>query len=73
MTVRIEDGLRRALVARARAQGKTLSALVRETLEEAVADRPLEDRIGHLRGCLRLSKPRAGSWHERLRERNWRR
>ena len=33
VTVRIDDDLRRALEARARAQGKTLSAIVRETLE----------------------------------------
>jgi plasmid stability protein len=73
VTVRIDDGLRRALEARARAQGKTLSAMVRETLEGAVADKPLGSRVGHLRGRLRLAPPAAGTWREALREHNWRR
>ena len=71
--MRIDDDLRRALEARARAQGKTLSAMVRETLEGAVADRPVGSRVGHLRGRLRLASPLAGTWRETLRERNWRR
>jgi hypothetical protein len=71
--VRIDDDLRRALEARARAQGKTLSAMVRETLEGAVANKPLGSRVGHLRGRLQLAPPVAGTWREALRERNWRR
>jgi hypothetical protein len=73
VTVRIDDDLRRALEARARAQGKTLSAMVRETLEGAVAHKPLGSRVGHLRGRLRLAPPSPGTWREALRERNWRR
>ena len=73
VTVRIDDDLRRALEARARAQGKTLSAMVRETLEGVVAERPLGSRVGHLSGRLRLDSPIAGTWREKLRERNWRR
>jgi hypothetical protein len=72
VTVRIEDDLRRALEARARAQGKTLSAMVRETLAGAVAARPFGSRVGHLRGRLRLASPITGTWREKLRERNWR-
>jgi hypothetical protein len=72
VTVRIDDDLRRALEARARAQGKTLSAMVRETLEDAVVERPFGSRVGHLRGRLRLPCPIAGAWREKLRERNWR-
>lgn len=73
VTVRIDDDLRHALEARARAQGKTLSAMVRDTLEGAVAERPLGSRVGHLRGRLRLVSPAAGTWREKLRDRNWRR
>jgi hypothetical protein len=73
VTVRIDGDLRRALEARARAQGKTLSAMVRETLEGAVAERPFGSRSGHLRGRLRLASSIAGTWREKLRERNWRR
>ena len=72
VTVRIDEDLRRALEARARAQGKTLSAMVRETLEGAVAERSFGSRVGHLRGRLRLPSPVAGTWRRRLRERNWR-
>ncbi len=72
VTIRIEDELRQALVSKARAQGKTLSAMVRETLENAVTDRPLAGRVGHLRGRLQLVSPKPGSWRDRLRERNWR-
>jgi plasmid stability protein len=72
VTVRIADDLRRALEARARAQGKSLSTTVREALEATVADGPAGIRVGHLRGRLRLSAPSAGTWREKLRERNWR-
>ena len=72
VTVRIDDDLRRALKARAQAQGKTLSAMVRETLEGAVAERPFGSRAGHLRGRLGVATPIAGTWREKLRERNWR-
>lgn len=72
VTVRIDDDLRRALEARARAQGKTLSATVREALEGAVSDNPLGARVGHLRGRLRLAPPVTGTWRQALRERNWR-
>jgi hypothetical protein len=72
VTVRIGEELRRALMARARAQGKTVSAVVRETLETVVAQTSFASRAGSLRGRLRLAPPAAGSWQERLRQRNWR-
>jgi hypothetical protein len=73
VTIRLDQALRRALEARARRQGKSLSAMVRETLEVAVAEGPLSTRVGPLRGRLRLSAPIAGSWRAHLRKRNWRR
>ncbi len=72
VTIRIDEDLRRALEARARALGKTLSATVRETLEVAVAETPLGSRVGHLRGRIRLASPAPATWGDRLRERNWR-
>jgi hypothetical protein len=72
VTVRIGDDLRRALEARAKAQGKSLSATVREALEATVADGPVGIRVGHLRGRLQPSPPSAGTWRAKLRERNWR-
>ena len=72
LTIRTDDALRRALEERARAQGKTVSAFVREILTSAVAERPLEARVGHLRGRLRLDSPTERTWRDRLREHNWR-
>lgn len=71
LTVRTDAELREALDRRAEAEGKTVSEVVREILERAVAERPLAQRIGHLRGRLRLDSTGA-AWRERLRERNWR-
>lgn len=72
LTVRTDDELRGALARRAEAQGKTLSEVVREILEEALVERPREARIAHLRGSLRLPRPETEPWRSRLRERNWR-
>lgn len=71
LTVRTDDSLREALRRRAAAQGKTISALVREILEAALVERPFSARTGHLRGCLDLSPPK-DDWGRRLREQNWR-
>jgi plasmid stability protein len=72
LTIRTDPELRKALEERAFAQGKTVSALAREILREALDERPMELRTGHLRGRLRLGGVRSGSWREVLRERNWR-
>lgn len=72
LTVRTDESLRKALEERARAQGKTLSEFVREVLREAVDDRPLAARTGHLRGRLTLDRQDADAWREELRRRNWR-
>ena len=73
LTIRTDDSLREALAKRAKSQGKSVSTLVREILEEAVAERPLKDRIGHLRGRLRLDKAVTGDWRHSIRKANWRR
>ena len=72
LTIRTDEALRDGLAKLASAQGRTLSDLVREILERALAERPLLGRIGHLRGKLRLRPPEAGTWRERLRAQNWR-
>ena len=72
VTVRTDASLREALLKRAVSQGKTLSELVREILEEAVLERPLGGRIGHLRGKLTSSTSADEGWRKRLRDRNWR-
>ncbi len=72
ITIRTDPSLREALDARAAATGKTISVLVREILEDALADRTIEDRAGHLKGRLVLYERSSESWKKRLRERNWR-
>jgi len=72
LTIRTDESLRRRLEERARAQGKTVSAVAREILETALDERPLGMRTRHLKGRLQLDPERRGSWREALRERNWR-
>ena len=72
LTIRTGDALREALDRRAEAEGKTISELVREILEEAMVQRPFGAHADHLRGSLRLRKGGQTGWPKQLRERNWR-
>lgn len=73
LTIRADEGLRAALQKRAAIQGKTMSELAREILSDAIADRPLAERAGHLRGRLQLpSDSSTEPWRKQLKERNWR-
>ena len=71
IAVRVDAALERALVERARAAGVTISEVVRQTLHDALAERPLSERIGHLRGVLTIGDD-DDPWRRSLRERNWR-
>jgi hypothetical protein len=72
ITVRAGKALRTALDRKAVASGRTVSELVREMLEEALAGRSLGARAGHLKGRLRLPRQLSEAWRERLRRHNWR-
>ena len=72
IAIRADVSLRDAIVERAAAQGKTVSAFVRDVLEQAVQDRPLKSRVGYLRGALELPTTDGDPWRRRLRDRNWR-
>ena len=72
ITIRTEDLLRKRLEERAAATGKTLSALVREILENAVAERALGRRAGHLKGRLTMPPDRPDDWKDTIGKRNWR-
>jgi plasmid stability protein len=72
LTIRTDEKLRAALKERAAMQGKSVSEVAREILSEAVAERPLSERVGHLKGKLDLRASDTDAWRERLRERNWR-
>ena len=73
VTVRLDESLREALEVRAQATGSPISEVVRDTLREALAERPLGERIGHLKGILEL-EVEAGDdpWRRQIKERNWR-
>lgn len=71
-TIRADETLRVALEQRARAQGKTLSALAREILEAAVRERPLGLKTAHLKGRVRLRRSQSDAWRKMLADRNWR-
>lgn len=72
LTVRADEALRKALARRAKAQGKSMSELVREILEEALAERPLAAKVGHLRGGLEIPRKPSDPWRRQIRARNWR-
>jgi len=72
LTIRTDERLREALEERAALQGKTVSEIAREILSEAVSERPLGSRIGHLRGRLELPPDSSDRWRKQIRKRNWR-
>ena len=72
ITIRADEPLRESLDKKAAASGKTVSELVREILEFALAETPLQFRAGHLKGRLRLPRTTSEPWRKRLRLRNWR-
>ena len=72
ITIRADEPLRARLEERAAAAGKTLSALVREILENAVAERSLGRRAGHLKARLTLPHDASDPWRKSVRDRNWR-
>jgi predicted transcriptional regulator len=72
ITIRTDEPLRERLEKRAAASGKSLSALIREILENAVTERSVGRRAGHLKGRLSLPGGSSDPWVKAVRERNWR-
>jgi plasmid stability protein len=72
ITVRTDEKLREALEKRAAALGKTLSAVVRDILTEAVAAGPLGEKTARVKGSLKLPRRPTDPWRRELRQRNWR-
>lgn len=72
LTIPTDEHLRAALQERAELQGKTVAELAREILREAVVERPLGERVGHLRGQLGQEASPPDVWRSQLKERNWR-
>lgn len=72
LTLRADDKLRAALRKRAAVQGKSESEVALEILNDALEERPLSARVGHLRGQIELPSEASDAWQMELRERNWR-
>jgi len=72
LSVRIDAEQQRQLGQAAKMLGKSMSELVREILQQALAEHPLGDKVGHLRGHLNLTSSSRGSWARKLKSRNWR-
>jgi hypothetical protein len=60
LTIPTDEKLQEALQERAALQGKTVPDLAREILSEALEERTLGERVGHLRGQLRFQETGAG-------------
>jgi hypothetical protein len=75
ISIRIDDALRHALEEEAARSGRTVSSVVRDELRSAFAnrERPLGERIGHLRGIIDAPVDDDDPWRKQIRERNWRR
>lgn len=71
ITIRASGELREALEEHAVSLGKSLSEFVRDTLQEAVAERSVGDRAAHVAGRLGPAEWQ-DDWHREIRERNWR-
>ena len=72
ITIRLDARQQRAIVAAAKRQGKSTSAVVRDALDRALAIRPVAARAGHVAGAIDLSSTGAAGWRRTLKERNWR-
>lgn len=72
LTIRLDSEQHEALMGAARQKGKTVSELVRDTLQKALMERPIVAKAGHLKGRLTLKRSLKGSWRRAIKERNWR-
>ena len=71
ITIRLDREQDEALTRLAKTLGKTRSAVVREVLEQALSERPISERAGHLNATVQLPKPK-DAWARHLRKQNWR-
>ena len=72
LSIRTSETLHEALGERARLQGKSVSELVREILENAMVERSVLERTRHVVGSLDFEVD-GDEWRRKIRERNWRR
>ncbi len=72
LTIRLDADQQRRLGQTAKMLGKSVSELVREILQHALAERAVATKAGHLRGSLSLKPSPRDPWARKLKERNWR-
>ena len=71
ITIRLGREQDEALTRRAKAVGKTRSAVVREILAKGLVEVPISERAGHLKGSVELRKSEDDR-ATHLRKQNWR-
>ena len=72
LTIRIGPRQRDALDRLAASLGKSVSEVVRDILTQALEERPLAHRAGHLAGRLTLSPASSDAFRARIKAGNWR-
>jgi len=72
LTIRIDAEQQRKLSQTAKMLGKSVSELVREILQQALAERSVITKAGHLKGRLALVPSPHDPWARKLKEHNWR-
>jgi predicted transcriptional regulator len=72
LTIRLDSEQQEKLGKTAKMLGKTVSELVREILQQAMAERSVAAKAGHLKGTLSLTPARRDPLARKIKERNWR-
>jgi predicted transcriptional regulator len=74
LTIRLSKKQRDALNRRARAEGRSASAVIRDLLERETTGGFDFERVRHLAGSVRIDrkKMKTDAWAEYIRRMNWR-
>jgi antitoxin component of RelBE/YafQ-DinJ toxin-antitoxin module len=72
LTIRIDAEQQQRLGRAAKMLGKSVSELVREILQEALSERSIGSKAGHLKGRISLPSQPRDAWARKIKERNWR-
>jgi hypothetical protein len=72
LTIRLDADQQQKLGQTAKMLDKSVSELVREILSEALAERSIGARAGHVKGRISLPAQPRDAWARKIKERNWR-
>ena len=70
LNIRLDADQRRRLGQTAKMLGKSVSELVREILQQALAEGAVATEAGHLKGQLALAPSPRDPWSRKLKKRN---